>query len=122
MDARSQKPVDWADLELFLAVARGGSLAAAASTLRVDASTVHRRIASLEEALRTRLFARSPRGYALTNTGHDLLPYAMAMDEQVAGARRRLAGRDEALTGTVRVSTIHDVATILSPIFASFRA
>src|SRR4051812_30776220 len=63
MDAR---PVDWADLELFLAVALGGSLARAASTLRVDPSTVHRRIASLEEALRTRLFVRSPRGYALT--------------------------------------------------------
>jgi DNA-binding transcriptional LysR family regulator len=122
MDARPQRSVDWADLELFLAVARGGSLAAAASTLRVDASTVHRRIASLEEALRTRLFARSPRGYALTNAGHELLPYATAMDEQAAAARRKLAGRDEALTGTVRLSAVHDVAAILSPIVASFRA
>jgi DNA-binding transcriptional LysR family regulator len=125
MDARpqdSQDSVDWADLELFLAVARGGSLAAAASTLRVDASTVHRRIARLEEALRSRLFARSPRGYALTNAGHELLPYATAMDEQAAAARRKLAARDEALTGTVRVSAIDDFAAILSPIIASFRA
>jgi DNA-binding transcriptional LysR family regulator len=114
--------VDWADLELFLAVARGGSLAAAASILRVDASTVHRRIASLEEALRSRLFARSPRGYALTNAGQELLPYATAMDEQAAAARRKLAARDEALTGTVRLSAIDDVAAILSPIVASFRA
>ena len=74
MDARPRRGVDWADLELFLAVARGGSLAAAAATLRVDSSTVHRRITSLEGALGTRLFARSPRGYALTNAGHDLLP------------------------------------------------
>ena len=119
MDAR---PVDWADLELFLAVARGGSLAAAAATLRVDASTVHRRISSLEEALQTRLFARSPRGYSLTNAGHDLLPYATAMDEQAAAARRRLAARDEALTGTVNVSATDDVAAILSAVVASFRA
>src|SRR3954465_5645494 len=122
MDTRSQRSVDWADLELFLAVARGGSLAAAASTLRVDASTVHRRIASLEEALRTRLFARSPRGYALTNAGLELLPYATAMDEQAAAAQRKPAGRAEALTGTVRPSAIGDVAAILSPIVASFRA
>src|SRR3954471_22629732 len=122
MYARPDRSVDWANLELFLAVARGGSLASAASTLRVDASTVHRRIASLEEALRTRLFARSPRGYALTNAGHELLPYATAMDEQATAARRKLAGRDEALTGTVRVSAVHDGAGILSPILASFRA
>ena len=116
------KPVDWADFELFLAVARGGSLAAAAAALRVDASTVHRRIAGLEEALRSRLFARSPRGYALTNAGQELLPYATAMDEQAAAARRKLAARDEALTGTVRLSAIDDLAAILSPIVASFRA
>ena len=122
MDARPEKSADWADFELFLAVARGGSLAAAAAALRVDASTVHRRIASLEEALRSRLFARSPRGYALTNAGQELLPYATAMDEQAAAARRKLAARDEALTGTVRLSAIDDLASILSPIVASFRA
>jgi len=116
------RPIDWADLELFLAVARGGSLAAAAGSLRVDASTVHRRITSLEEALGTRLFSRSPRGYALTNAGHELLPYATAMDEQAAAARRKLAARDEALVGIVRVSAIDDLAGILSPVVASFRA
>jgi DNA-binding transcriptional LysR family regulator len=118
MDAR---PADWADLELFLAVARGGSLAAAAAALRVDSSTVHRRITSLEEVLGARLFSRSPRGYALTNAGHDLLPHVAAMDEQVAAARRKLSARDEALVGSVRVSAIDDVAGVLSPIVASFR-
>jgi DNA-binding transcriptional LysR family regulator len=118
MDAR---PFDWADLELFLAVARGGSLAAAASVLRVDASTVHRRVTSFEEALRTRLFTRSPRGYSLTNAGRELLPYAATMDEQAAAARRKLAARDEALAGIVRLSAIDDVAGIISPIVASFR-
>jgi DNA-binding transcriptional LysR family regulator len=124
MDARPQTSptsIDWADLELFLAVARGGSLAAAAASLLVDSSTVHRRIAGLEEALGTRLFARSPRGYALTSAGHELLPHATAMDEHAAAARRKVAARDEALAGTVRVSAIDDVAGVLSPIVASFR-
>jgi DNA-binding transcriptional LysR family regulator len=118
MDAR---PVDWAELALFLAVARGGSLAAAASALRVDPATVHRRVARLERSLDTRLFSRSPRGYALTSAGLELLPYATAMDEQAAAAGRKLAGRDEALAGTVRVSATDDLAGVLSPIVGSFR-
>jgi len=113
--------MSWADLELFLSIARGGSLAAAASILGVDASTVHRRVTSLEEAVRTRLFSRSPRGYALTNAGQELLPYATAVDGQVAEARRKLAARDAALVGVVRVAAIDDLAGILSPIVASFR-
>jgi DNA-binding transcriptional LysR family regulator len=43
------------------------------------------------------------------------------MDEQAAAARRKVAARDEALAGTVRVSAIDDVAGVLSPIVASFR-
>ena len=113
--------MSWGDLELFLSIARGGTLAAAASTLGVDASTVHRRVSSLEEVVRTRLFSRSSRGYALTNAGQELLPYATAMEAQVAEARRRLAARDEALVGVVRVAAIDDIAGILSPIVASFR-
>lgn len=112
---------DWSDLQLFLAVARGGTLAAAAAALHVDASTVHRRIAALEASLRTRLFSRSPRGYALTSTGQDLLPYATAIDEQATAARRKLAASDDSLTGTVRVSATEDLADVLAPIVASFR-
>jgi DNA-binding transcriptional LysR family regulator len=87
----------------------------------VDASAVHRRIATLEASLRTRLFSRSPRGYALTSTGQDLLPYAAAIDDQAAAARRKLAASDESLTGTVRVSATEDLADVLAPIVASFR-
>ncbi len=113
--------MSWGDLELFLSIARGGSLAAAASTLGVDPSTVHRRVGSLEQSARTRLFSRSPRGYALTNAGQELLPHATAMEAEMAEARRKLAARDEALVGVVRVAAIDDIASVLSPIVASFR-
>jgi DNA-binding transcriptional LysR family regulator len=119
MDAR---PFDWSDLEIFLAAARGGSLAAAAGTLRVDASTVQRRIGKLESAMRTRLFERSQRGYSLTSAGEDLLAHALAMDEHVAAARRKVVARDAMLAGTVRVATVDDLAiTILPPILKTFR-
>lgn len=119
MDAR---PYEWSDLEIFLATARSGTLAAAALALRVDASTVHRRIAKLEAAMRAGLFVRSPRGYALTETGQDLYTHALAMEEQAAAAFRKVVARDEQPIGTVRVATVDDMAIrILPPIIATFR-
>jgi DNA-binding transcriptional LysR family regulator len=50
--------IDWDDVRYFLAVARGGSVRAAAERLRVNHATVLRRIAQLEERLRTQMFER----------------------------------------------------------------
>ena len=47
---------DWDDLRFFLAVARSGRLTAAARRLGADHATVSRRITSLEEALKAKLF------------------------------------------------------------------
>ena len=118
----SARPYEWSDLEIFLATARGGTLASAAGSLRIDASTVHRRVGKLEAAMRARLFARSPRGYALTEAGQDLYAHALAMEEQAAAAFRKVAARDERPMGTVRVTTVDDIAFhILPPIIATFR-
>jgi len=116
------RPYDWGDLEIFLATARGGTLTTAAQVLRVDASTVQRRVGKLEAAMRAKLFVRSPRGYALTEAGQELYAHALAMDEQAAGAWRKVVARDERPIGTVRVATVDDVAVhILPPIVATFR-
>jgi DNA-binding transcriptional LysR family regulator len=113
----------WDDLEIFLATARAGTLAGAASTLGVNSSTIHRRITDLESQLRTRLFDRSQRGYALTPVGEMLLEHAIAIEEEVLAATRKVSGRDQNLEGDVRVSTIDDIAIlILPPIVKSFRA
>lgn len=116
------RPYDWSDLEIFLATARGGTLTAAAEALRVDVSTVQRRVGKLEAAMRSKLFVRSPRGYALTEAGQDLYTHALAMDEEAASAWRKVVARDEQPVGTVRVATVDDFAVhILPPIVASFR-
>lgn len=116
------RPFEWSDLEIFLATARGGTLAAGAAALGVDASTVQRRIAKLEAAMRTRLFDRSVRGYSLTTAGEDLLAHASTIEAQVDAAQRQVAARDAALVGTVRVASVDDFAiTVLSPIVRTFR-
>ena len=61
--------LDWDDLRFFLAIARRGSLTAAAKDLRVAQSTVGRRLATLESSLSARLLLRTPDGYRLTLAG-----------------------------------------------------
>ncbi|MDC0494779.1 LysR family transcriptional regulator, partial [bacterium] len=46
--------MDWGHLEYFLAVARTGSLSGAAKLLRVNHSTVARRLEKLEQQLNVR--------------------------------------------------------------------
>ncbi|WP_257458032.1 helix-turn-helix domain-containing protein [Archangium lipolyticum] len=51
-------PLDWEDLRVFVALARAGSLSAAARALKVSHATVGRRIAALEDTLGRTLFDR----------------------------------------------------------------
>ncbi|MDB5433043.1 MAG: LysR family transcriptional regulator [Caulobacter sp.] len=105
---------DWDDLRVFLATARGGSFADAAQRLRMDATTVARRIQRLESGLTARLFVRSPRGLQLTATGAELMEASLAIEGAVdrVGAIEALAGA----TGVVRVSASEGFgAHVLAP-------
>ena len=46
---------DWNDVKSFLAVARSGRLTAAAHRLQIDHTTLSRRLAALEHALKAKL-------------------------------------------------------------------
>jgi DNA-binding transcriptional LysR family regulator len=112
----------WGDLQMFLAAAREGTLAAAATTLGVNASTVQRRIGKLETELATRLFDRKQRGYSLTAAGEELLAHVLTIEQEILAIDRRIGGRDQGLQGTIRVATVDDLATgVLSPILRDFR-
>lgn len=108
--------MDWDDLRFFAELARTGSLSAAARTLRVDHSTVARRITSLEGALGTRLFDRLPRGYVLTPEGEHVREQVERLEEDVFALQRTVQGRGPGLSGTVRVSAPPAFASLfLSP-------
>lgn len=97
--------IDWDDIRFFLAVARRGSITAAARDLGVNHSTVSRRIAAFEDSLGVRLFDRLATGYALTPAGQEMVPSAQRMEEEALGLDRRLYGRDTELSGLLRVTT-----------------
>lgn len=95
---------DWDDLKPFLAVARHGSTTAAARALRVDQSTVQRRIAELERRVGQALVERRPSGYRLTAYGDELLPLAEAVEKQVALLEQRIRDSGRELNGVVRLT------------------
>jgi DNA-binding transcriptional LysR family regulator len=96
---------DWNDLRYFLACARAGSLAGAGRSLKVDQTTVGRRLGALEEALGARLFDRTPEGFSLTATGERLLETAQLVEQATIDLERRATGADARLEGVVRVAT-----------------
>lgn len=74
------KNFSWDDLHIFVAVARGGGLSAAAAETGLSPATVGRRMLALEEALGRRLFLRRQSGYALTADGRALYERARGME------------------------------------------
>ncbi len=113
-------PPDWEDIRFFLALARHGSLSAAARTLGVTHATVSRRTAALEASLGARLFERRQDGYALTPDGQRILTTAAAM-ERAAADLSRGAEAAQAL-GRVRVTATPSLAeSVLIPRLAAFQ-
>jgi len=113
--------VNWDDLRLFLAVARSGSISTGAKLLKLQHSTVSRRMHKLEEGLGVRLFDKVQKGYALTVAGKNLKDAACRMECEVLGVDGALSGKDLQLAGSLRVTAINNMATsVLMPMFASF--
>src|SRR6201997_3722752 len=113
--------IDWDDVRYFLAVARGGSVRAAAERLGVNHSTVLRRIAQLEERLGARMFEKLPSGYRLTAAGEEVLELANQMEASSHQLETRVFGRDQSVRGRLRVTLAPPLAThLLMPDFADF--
>ncbi len=102
--ARRKTDHHWDDMRHFLAVARSGTLSAAAETLDTDHTTVARHIQRLEERLAVQVFFRSNLGYALTANGERLRPIAEAMEASYIAAAA-MKTENPAISGTVRIGT-----------------
>jgi DNA-binding transcriptional LysR family regulator len=115
--------LEWSDVRIFLAIARSGTLGAAARRVGQTQPTMGRRLRALEEALGHVLFQRTSDGFVLTDEGAAVLSFAERMEEEALGFTRVLAGKEAQLTGLLRVSSsdwfgIH----VLTPVFARFLA
>jgi DNA-binding transcriptional LysR family regulator len=107
---------NWNDLRYLLAVARGGTLAAAARRLRVDETTVARRLAAAEAALGVRLFDRVDGAMRATAAGEAAVAHAERIEREVQALQGGIAGADAAVAGTVRLTSVPIVVNrLLAP-------
>ncbi|UZE50257.1 LysR family transcriptional regulator [Rhodopseudomonas sp. P2A-2r] len=104
---------DWEDLRHFVALAREGSLSAAARMLRVDHATVARRVAALEAETGMKLVDRRARSYALTEIGRRVAAAAAPMEDAAFAVQRAAQAAKPGLRGDVTISSPPSLTNIL---------
>lgn len=75
------------DLEIILVLARSRTLAEAASSLNVDATTVSRALRKIESGLGQQVFDRRASGYKPTALGHKLVSHSELLEARLREAR-----------------------------------
>jgi LysR family transcriptional regulator, cell division regulator len=106
--------MDAVALATFLAVARHGSVTAAATELHTVQSNVTARMKQLEADLEATLFQRHSRGVTLTMAGSRLMGYAQRL--QALAAEARAAVRDDgAVRGALRLGSMETTAAVRLP-------
>jgi DNA-binding transcriptional LysR family regulator len=90
-------------LHVFRQVAEIGSLTRASRRLHLSQPAITKHIRLLEEEFRQALFIRSSTGVSMTEAGRALLKHAQQAEELYGEVRQKIMGRQETLTGRVRV-------------------
>lgn len=113
--------MEWSDVRIFLAIARAGTLGGAARALHLSHPTVGRRLRALEQATGHTLFQRTADGFVPTEEGAAIVALAEQMEEGALALERRLAGQEQRLQGSLRISSADWFgAYALPPILADY--
>ena len=112
---------DWNEIKTAAAVARHGTIAAAASDLGVHRATVNRHVEHLETVFGMKLFQRHNRGMTPTELGRKLLRVADATQSQFGQLLREAKSDHENLTGDFTVTSLDVLAPWVMPLVAQFR-
>lgn len=105
LNAKLQYNLGAPDLQILLALVRGGTLAAAAERLQVDGSTVFRALQRMEGGLGQRLFERSRAGYRPTDLAAALAQRAERIESELESARSEAQRQRAHVAGTLRLTT-----------------
>lgn len=106
--------MDAITLSTFSAVARCGSVSAAAQELHTVQSNVTARLKQLEADLGVPLFTRHSRGMLITPAGTTLLGYAQRLGELVEEARAAVR-EDGRAQGSLRLGSMETTAAVRLP-------
>ena len=116
-----QAPI--ADLEVFLAIVREGSLRAAARSLGVGAPAVSHRLKTLERKIGVDLLVRTTRSLELTEAGRTLLAGVGPAFEEILEAIEGSRAIGQSATGTLRLTLPRSAyKMIIAPALPEFQA
>ena len=107
-------------LATFHAVARLGSVSAAAEEMHLTQPAVSIQIGVLEESARTPLLQRSGRGIRLTEAGELLAGYAGRILDLWREAGEEMATLQGVFAGTLRVGAVTTAEYLLPPLLVTF--
>lgn len=107
--------MDWNAIKVFAAVCETGSLVKAAERIGVSHATVFRHVAALERQVGTKLFDRVKGRYVLTAAGTEMQEISAGIISSFEEVDRRIAGRDEAAAGTVRLTAPRSFSDTVLP-------
>lgn len=96
---------NWDDLRIFLALIRSGSPHAAGRQLKIDESTVRRRLSALERDLQMQLVERAGYEWRSTRAGDMLAEQAKVIERGIAETVTRFDADEPSLVGNVRVGS-----------------
>lgn len=117
-----QNNFDWNDLKFFLELGRKKKMVAAAKRLKVDHTTVSRRVNALEMAIGAKLFFKNEKGYQLTKSGESLMHLALEVENSTAQVADSIGGEAHRLSGVVRIGAPDGIGTFfISPRLSRFQ-
>jgi DNA-binding transcriptional LysR family regulator len=100
----------WAELRIFLAVAKSKSYNRAAETLNISQPTVSRLVHRLQDMIGSQLLTSSSKGIVLTDKGKELAEALIALDERLSSISQKLSAESKETASLVRFSSTEAIA------------
>ncbi|MEM7157474.1 MAG: LysR family transcriptional regulator [Myxococcota bacterium] len=113
--------MNWEDLRYILAVAREGTVLAAAKSLGVSPTTMARRLRSLQDDQGTALFEKFKHGTVLNEAGERVVAVAEQVERLTDELDAAIHGLDQKLEGSIRVTSVNFLLRYWIRDFGAFR-
>lgn len=111
----------WAELRVFLAVAKARSFNRAAEDLNMSQPTVSRQVRRLQDVLGTQLVMPTQAGIRLTRQGEELARSLHDLDQRLFDIASELSAEARATSGTVHIAATSALAGMfLAPAICAF--
>lgn len=114
--------MSWDRIRVFDAVARHGSVSAAAQELHLTAPGVSQHLRRLETEVGASLVERAGRGIRLTPAGHVLADYAATASRALADGAAEVESMGDTVLGPVRIGGVATALRALAPALRDLRS